>query len=167
MSARDTFVRVWEDEAKTTMRVLRAFPADQGEMKAHERSRTARDLAWQCAIDERVIGQIATGPHDLRNVPAPTPPPETMDEIVAAYERNHREAVEKIRLLTEEEFNRTNTVVMRGGKIRLPQPDTLWGNLMDQVHHRGQLTVYLRLADGKVPSIYGPSADEPMPSFGS
>jgi uncharacterized damage-inducible protein DinB len=39
--------------------------------------------------------------------------------------------------------------------------DFLWQTLMDMVHHRGQLTVYLRMADGKVPSIYGPSADEP------
>jgi len=39
--------------------------------------------------------------------------------------------------------------------------DFLWFLLMDMVHHRGQFSVYLRMADGKVPSIYGPSADEP------
>jgi uncharacterized damage-inducible protein DinB len=39
--------------------------------------------------------------------------------------------------------------------------DVVWMALMDQVHHRGQFSVYLRLAGGKVPSIYGPSADEP------
>ena len=38
--------------------------------------------------------------------------------------------------------------------------DVLWWLLMDSVHHRGQMSVYLRLADAKVPSIYGPSADE-------
>jgi uncharacterized damage-inducible protein DinB len=39
--------------------------------------------------------------------------------------------------------------------------DVLWSSLMDQVHHRGQLSVYLRLVGAKVPSIYGPTADEP------
>src|SRR5216117_2120036 len=43
----------------------------------------------------------------------------------------------------------------------LRKMDVLWFMLMDQVHHRGQFTIYLRMADGKVPSIYGPSADEP------
>jgi len=47
----------------------------------------------------------------------------------------------------------------------MAQPEAFWGNLMDEVHHRGQLTIYLRLAGGKVPSIYGPSGDEPMPGY--
>jgi uncharacterized damage-inducible protein DinB len=47
----------------------------------------------------------------------------------------------------------------------MPQPEAFWGNLMDEVHHHGQLTLYLRLAGGKVPSIYGPSGDEPLPGF--
>ena len=42
-----------------------------------------------------------------------------------------------------------------------PAFDVLWGILMDSIHHRGQFSVYLRMAGGKVPSIYGPSADEP------
>jgi uncharacterized damage-inducible protein DinB len=43
----------------------------------------------------------------------------------------------------------------------VPKMQALWMFLCDQIHHRGQFSVYLRMADGKVPSIYGPSADEP------
>ncbi|MFZ0921966.1 MAG: DinB family protein, partial [Candidatus Acidiferrales bacterium] len=89
-----------------------------------------------------------------------------MGEIAAAYEAAHREASEKMRLPSTE-FSKTVTVTMRGGSIQLEQAETLWGNLLDQVHHRGQLTIYLRQAGGKVPSIYGPSGDEAAMSFGA
>ena len=56
MKARETFLQVWEKEFQTTCRVFHAFPADQLDVKPHERSRSVRDLAWQCVGDERVIG---------------------------------------------------------------------------------------------------------------
>jgi len=164
MNAKDLFLRIWDREFQTTVRVFKAFPADQLEFKPHERSRSVRDLAWQCAIDERVIGMIEDQ-NDLRNVPPNPPPPETMEEIVAAYEGAHREAFAKVRQFSEEEFNKTVSCLVRGGEWKMPQPEAFWGNLMDEVHHRGQLTIYLRLAGGKVPSIYGPSGDEPMPGY--
>lgn len=133
-------------------------------MKAHERSRSARDLAWQCVIDERVIGTVLEKTvHDLRNVPPGPPPPETMDEIVSAYSSAHETAAEKLNSLTEDQFGRTVMSILAFGEWRAPQPEVLWANLMDQVHHRGQLTVYLRQAGGKVPSIYGPSGDQLIP----
>lgn len=161
MDAKEIFLRIWDREAKTTAKVFRAFPLESLGVKPHERSRSIRDLAWQCVIDERVIEKIIDGFGDLRNVPPSPPPPETMEEIAAAYETAHREASEKMRL-PKTEFSKTVTVTMRGGSIQLEQAETLWGNLLDQVHHRGQLTVYLRQAGGKVPAIYGPSGDEAM-----
>lgn len=161
MNAKDIFLRIWDRESKTTAKVFRAFPAGSLDVKPHERSRSVRDLAWQCVIDERVIEKIIDGANDLRNVPPSPPPPETMEEIAAAHELAHREASEKMRR-PETEFSKTVTVTMRGGSIQLKQAETIWGNLLDQIHHRGQLTVYLRQAEGKVPAIYGPSGDEPM-----
>jgi len=161
MSAKETFLKVWDREARTTSRVFKSFPPDQLDVKPHERSRSIRDLAWQCVGDERVIAAILAKPvNDLRNAPMAIPPPETMDEIVSAYEEAHRAAYEKLRQMSEEEFSRTTTAILRGGEWKTEQPETLWSNLMDEVHHRGQLTIYLRQAGGKVPSIYGPSADE-------
>jgi uncharacterized damage-inducible protein DinB len=164
MNAKDVFLRIWEREFQTTIRVFKAFAADQVEFKPHERSRSARDLAWQCVIDEGVIGKVEDQ-NDLRNVPPSPPPPETMEEIVAAYEGAHRSALAKVSQFSEEEFNKTVTCLLQGGEWKMARPEAFWSNLMDEVHHRGQMTVYLRLAGGKVPSIYGPSGDEPKPGY--
>lgn len=161
MNAKDIFLRIWDHESKTTAKVFRAFPAESLDVKPHGRSRPIRDLAWQCVIDERVIEKIIEGANDLRNVPPSPPPPATMEEIAVAHELAHREASEKMRR-PETEFSKTVTVTMRGGSIQMEQAETIWGNLLDQIHHRGQLTVYLRQAEGKVPAIYGPSGDEPL-----
>lgn len=161
MDAKEIFLRIWDHEAKTTARVFRAFPEGNLSVKPHERSRSIRDLAWQCVIDEGVIEKIIGGFSDLRNVPPNPPAPATMKEIADAYEAAHRKACDKMRL-PETEFSKSVTVTMRGGSIELEQAETLWGNLLDQVHHRGQLTIYLRQAGGKVPAIYGPSGDEAM-----
>lgn len=161
MDAKEIFLRIWDREAQTTQNVFRAFPRERLDVKPHERSRSIRDLAWQCVIDERVIEKILEGATDLRNVPPSPPPPETMAEISAAHEMAHREASERMRR-PEAEFSKTVTVALRGGSIQLEQAETIWGNLLDQIHHRGQLTIYLRQAQGKVPAIYGPSGDEGM-----
>lgn len=159
MDAKEIFVRIWEREANATARVIRAFPPGSLNFKPHERSRSIRDLAWQCVIDERVIEKILDGANDLRNVPPSPLPPESMEEIALAHEQAHRQAAEKMRG-SEVQFSKTVTVTTRGGSIELEQAETMWWNLLDQVHHRGQLTIYLRLSGGKVPSIYGPSGDE-------
>lgn len=159
MDAKEIFLRIWEREAKTTVRVFRAFPEDQLGVKPHDRSRSIRELAWQCVIDEGVIEKIIDGASDLRNVPPSPPPPETIAEIAEAYQAAHHSALRKMRLPTTE-FSKTVTVLMPRGSIELEQAETLWGNLLDQVHHRGQLTIYLRQAGGRVPAIYGPSGDE-------
>lgn len=162
MNAKEIFLRIWDREFQTTVRVFKAFPDERLDAKPHERSRTARDLAWQCWIDEGVIEKILDGQNDLRSVPPAVAPPESMEEIIAAYERVHRQAFEKMSRITEAEFSKMVTVVLPAGQWAFPQEEAFWGNVMDQVHHRGQLTVYLRQAGGKVPSIYGPSGDEPM-----
>jgi len=165
-SAKQTFLRIWDREFRTTTNVFRSFPEEAVDVKPHERSRPACDLVWQCVIDERAIAAIAEQPvHDLRSTPPPPPVPKTMHEIAFAYEAAHREAAAKVDSLTAGEFGRNVTSILKGGEWTMPQPDAFWGNLMDEVHHRGQLTLYLRFAGGKVPSIYGPSADQPVPTW--
>ena len=85
-----------------------------------------------------------------------------MQEVIATYESDQRESVEKLMKMTDENFNNMIKFMVAPktmGDIR--SGDILWLMLNDSIHHRGQFSVYLRMADGKVPSIYGPSADEP------
>lgn len=82
--------------------------------------------------------------------------------IGAAYEKSHSEMVAKVSKASDGDVNKTVkffTGPKQMGDVRIM--DILWLMLMDSVHHRGQFSVYLRMAGGKVPSIYGPTADEP------
>jgi len=90
------------------------------------------------------------------------PKPTTWEGVVQECERGFRWLADKVRK-ADEAFLNTTVKVATGrkqmGDVR--RLDFLWQILMDMIHHRGQFTVYSRIAGGKVPSIYGPSADEP------
>ena len=78
------------------------------------------------------------------------------------FDAAHRDAVAKVNAIEDEALNRTLKIPVgpkQMGEMRRGQ--ALWFFLSDTIHHRGQFSVYLRMADAKVPSIYGPSADEP------
>ncbi len=160
MSEKEQFLRTWEKEFPTTLKVLKAYPSAKMDLKPHAKSKSARELAWGFVVEERVIDGALMGNIDFAQIS--TPPPATCDEIIRAYETSHRALVEKLRNTPEAELNKTV-----GWMVGPKQPadvrrmDVLWTALMDTVHHRGQMSVYLRMADGKVPSIYGPTADEP------
>jgi uncharacterized damage-inducible protein DinB len=83
-------------------------------------------------------------------------------DLLSAFEATHKSMVPKVRGLSEEEWNAKVTAPIGPGKIgEVRRADMLWLMLMDSIHHRGQFSVYLRLVGAKVPSIYGPSGDEP------
>jgi uncharacterized damage-inducible protein DinB len=89
-------------------------------------------------------------------------PPADYKDILAAFESGVRDTAAKISAAKEEDLNKTMPFPVGPKKMAdLRRLDVLWTALMDQVHHRGQFSVYLRLAGGKLPSIYGPTADEP------
>ena len=172
-SSKCTFLRVWDCEFRTTVSVLGSFADAALEAKPDERSRSGRDLACQCVADERVIASVTEKPvHDLRNVPPWPPAPETMWEIAAAYEATHRHAMQKVDSLTEEDFGPTVTSIVNGGdapsgRVRMEHATVArpLGQRDGPGPPRGQSTIYLRQVGGKVPSIYGPSGDQPVPAY--
>ena len=92
----------------------------------------------------------------------PPPPPESWSDILGAVEKAHKDFGDLIRSASEEKLRQTSRFFV-GPKTMgdIPRIDFFWSVLHDEIHHRGQFSIYLRMADGKVPSIYGPSADEP------
>ncbi len=160
MTEKERFLQVWEQEFQTTLKVLKAYPANRLDLKPAEKSRSAKELLWTFALEEKVfVTGAITGQFDFQNVPNA---PATLDEIVSAVEQAHKENVEKVRSLSDEDFERTVKFMVapkQVGDVR--RGDMFQFLLSDMIHHRGQLSVYLRMAGGKVPSIYGPSADEP------
>lgn len=93
---------------------------------------------------------------------APPPPPASLDELIGAFEQTHRESLAKVKKLSDADWNGTIHMPIgpkQTGDVR--RADALWMMLHDTIHHRGQLTVYTRMAGGIVPSIYGPTREEP------
>ena len=88
--------------------------------------------------------------------------PDSWDEAVGAFLQTHASVMDALEAASDEDLRGTVKFFTGPGAIGdIPKMEFLWFMLSDQIHHRGQLSVYLRMAGGKVPSIYGPSADEP------
>ena len=160
MSEKDMFITTWEREFQTTLKILKAYPTDKIDLKPSEKSKSAKDLAWTFVGEEGVIiDGVCKGKIDFMNTPKA---PATIQEVISTYENSHKSNVDKVKALTEAELNSPIPWMIapkQMGQVR--RADVLWMAVMDNVHHRGQLSVYLRMAGAKVPSIYGPSADEP------
>jgi len=155
------FLQMLEQEHATTMKVLRAYPADQADLRPAEKSKTARELACVFAVESRMGVDAATTGFDFEKMSPPEIPAD-FSEIVDQVEAAHQKLVETVRAQSEEHLHGTIQFFVGpktlGDVVRM---DFLWMLLHDQIHHRGQFSVYLRMAGGKVPSIYGPTADEP------
>jgi uncharacterized damage-inducible protein DinB len=159
VSAKQQFLDAYEREHKTTIKVLRAFPQEQADLRPAPKLKTARELAW-IFVGERGLGLTVMQRKPLGGSLPPVP--ESFDEIIAALEKAHKDFGDLIRSYSDEELQENVTFFVApktpGEYTRLA---FAWFLLCDQIHHRGQFSVYLRIAGAKVPSIYGPTADEP------
>ena len=161
MNEKDALIQTCGREYPTTLKILRAYPAGRDDFKPAEKSNTARQLAWTFVLELKVAGQALDGAIDFSAGMAPAPA-KSVAQLADMLEQSQRELLAKLRNTTESDLNRmvdTPTGPKQMGKVRAI--DFLWMMLMDSIHHRGQLSVYLRLVGAKVPSIYGPTADEP------
>ncbi len=150
-------------EAETTKKVLDRVPADKLAWKPHEKSMTLGQLALHIAKVPGAIANITKSDRFDASQNNFTPPiPENLAEVHAALEQSVRDVRHT---LTEasDAFAQADWHLMLGDKEAMTLPRAaVWRALMlnHWYHHRGQLSVYLRILDVAVPSIYGPSADE-------
>ena len=154
MDEKALFTKFWTQEAKTTSKVISRIP-ENNSYKPDPKSRTAMDIAWQIVCEEQMIMEALENGKAAWSPPAT---PKTMKEIHQAYEKNSAAIVEKLGKLPENKWN--GQIEFFGNKR--PASAMAWSFLFDIVHHRGQITTYLRPMGSTVPQIYGPSADEPM-----
>ncbi|MFN0169053.1 MAG: DinB family protein [Bryobacteraceae bacterium] len=153
MTEKESFLGNHARESQTTLNLLKAFPSDKLDFRPHPKARSARELAFVLANQELFFKQAAEGVFDpslLGNQP-----PQTMAGIVELLERNSKAVDQAVQALTVEQHNKT--VNFFGHDMR--RMDAIWANMYDLVHHRGQFSVYVRMSDAAVPSIYGPTAD--------
>ena len=147
------FTDFWVKESKTTRNVISRIPEDS-DYRPDPKSRTAKEIAWQIVCEEKmIIDALETGNVEW----APPPMPATVREVLEAYEKQSATLGDRWAALPEEKWNGTLAFF---GSDR-PASPMAWSFLFDIVHHRGQITTYLRPMGAKVPQIYGPSGDEP------
>ncbi len=152
---KDTLARNHQRESATTLNLLKALPADQADLKPHAKSRTAKELAFVLANQERFYTQATAGIGDFALLANPAPA--TMAEVIAAFEANAAAVDAAIAASPVEDLNQ----IMNFAGFDMRRIDAMWANMFDLVHHRGQFSVYVRMAGAAVPSIYGPTADFP------
>jgi len=158
MDYKDFFLKYWEKEAPATRKVIGRIPQDRCEYRADPKARTAREIAWLIVREEIALADgMEKGVLDWVEVPAPA----TMAEIVAEYDRHHDSITKRLRGVPPARWEEKLPFLFNGQEVMKEIGyDMAWGFLLDQIHHRGQLSTYLRPMGAKVPSIYGPSADE-------
>lgn len=161
MSEKQWLLETFSREYGTTRRVVEAYPAAGAEYRPHERSSRAKDLVWTLATGYTALVEYVLG-EEAAFTPTLAPAPTSWSATVRGLEDAHARFVKELEETPDGHLQ--STIRSRVGptqEMDVPRSQLLWMLLLDQVHHRGQLSVYLRLAGGKVPSIYGPSADEP------
>ena len=153
MDEKTLFTNFWTKEAETTHKVLARIPEGSA-YRPDPKSRTAQEIAWQLVCEEKmIIEALESGKAEW----APPAMPATMKEVLDAYGRQSADIVRRWKALPDARWN--GELEFFGGKR--PAAPMAWGFLFDIVHHRGQISTYLRPMGSTVPQIYGPSGDEP------
>jgi uncharacterized damage-inducible protein DinB len=165
MTMTEWFLAELESEAAKSRRVLEQAPSGKREFKPHERSMEFGYLAELVANIHSWIGfAITLDELDIAPKDGPKYKPEslnTSEELVAALDKAVAKAREALRNTTDAHLA-TKWRLLAGGQVAMEQPrhDVIRDTFLHSAHHRGQMTVYLRLLGSKVPSVYGPTADD-------
>ena len=153
MDEKSLFTKFWINESKTTAKVLERIP-ENSDYRPDPNSRTAQDIAWQIVAEEKMImealetGNVKWAPGEMLN---------SMKEVADTYVKQSADLAKRWEALPQEKWD---------GELDFfghpcPGSAMAWIFLFDLVHHRGQISTYLRPMGSKVPRIYRHSFDEP------
>jgi uncharacterized damage-inducible protein DinB len=142
-----------EREQQTTVKVMEAVPADKADYKPDPNAMSAFDLCWHIAASEdRFLSGIAAGAFDF----SPKERVKTLPEVLDWYQQTFARNLTAIKGMTGEQLVK---IIDFRGMFQLPAISFLTFSSNHSIHHRGQLSVYLRPMGAKVPAIYGESYD--------
>ena len=154
----EALMETWDREAENTLKLLRGLPMEKYDFRPDPAGRSLGELAWHLAEGDAYISYgIDRGQFSIDAKPPNIERPRTVDGLAPGYERIHREAVARIRKLSQADLDRALRFFGSTRSIR----SLLWdGIIAHGIHHRGQLTLMCRLAGGGVPALYGPNREE-------
>ena len=156
MITKENLLKLFKKEFATTLKVMRAFPEDKLSFTPHERSQTASRIMSTFVFEMFLIESYVFGKNFDRAV-FQSYAPDNLQTLISDFDKQTVQVISKLEDMPEDELKKT--VEFAG--FKMPADEFMLMMLFDQIHHRGQMSVYIRLAGGKVPSIYGPSADDP------
>ena len=159
MDEKTLFLKYWQKEAPATRKVISRIP-EGSDYRPDPKSRTAREIAWLMVREEIALAEgLIKGAIEWTEQPAPP----TVKEILDLYDRQHDTLTRKLESLDTAQWTRKIPFLFDGNEVMSETGyESAWTFLLDIIHHRGQISTYLRPMGSTVPQIYGPSADEPM-----
>lgn len=163
MPIKDSFTGELKYESSLTKKMLERVPLEMKDWRPHEKSTTLGRLATHIAETHRWISTILNADEfDFAAAPFKAHVAASKEELIDILTTHVNAALDSLSKATDEEFDKTWTIKRGGQIISAPVKKVAirgWG-FSHTYHHRGQLSVYLRLLNIPVPGMYGPSADE-------
>lgn len=159
MTTKQFFVDTLKDELPRFERVLKALPAGKLNYRPDSRSRTALELINLVGNESGYFPIfLKTGIIDFAKVKHAKL--KSTKEAIKAANASFKKTLNLVSKMTEAKWN-SGAKMLMGEHVdwKTTRGNMAWGLLLDLIHHRGQLSVYIRPMGGKVPSIYGPSGD--------
>ena len=157
-SVRQFFLETLTAEGPKFVRVLKAIPPEQAGYRPHPRSSSTGDIVWLLATELGDACELV----DKGSATFTMQPAQPVPQAMALYEKNLEGLKKRLAAIDDAQWDRPAKFLVDGKVVwEAPLGDMLFGFLFDAIHHRGQLSSYLRPMGAKVPSIYGPSADDP------
>jgi len=161
MTSKESFLLMWDMEVAATQRVLAAVPDKNIDWRPHPKSRSAIELTAFVAGHAPVLSMLIEK-GEIRG--GPMQPPKSIKEAAGVFTAVAPKLGQALKAIDEKTWDeKMTTLYSPEGKVwqQAPLGGMIWSTLFDLIHHRGQLSTYIRPMGGKVPSIYGPSADDP------
>jgi uncharacterized damage-inducible protein DinB len=163
MAIKNSFIGELNYESGLTKKMLERVPIEKALWKPHEKSYTLGRLATHIAEIPRWISRVITiDDFDFMTQPLSRQTAASREELMNIFNENLNNAIADLETMTDEDFAK-KWILRRGDEVIREMPKKVairdWG-FSHFIHHRGQLSVYLRLLDVPVPGMYGPSADE-------
>lgn len=155
MTNKNFFLDTIKEETQKFRVAIEALPEDKHGHKVHEKSREAGNLAAQLALQWKAISGILTAgtpafnPHEMEG--------QSKEDMLSKFDEGMSQLQKDVEMISEEDWE--NGDASMGEMWKDKKHRMAWGFLFDAIHHRGQLSTYLRAMGAVVPSIYGPTAD--------
>lgn len=158
MLTKQEFVETFKWELDTLLKVIKAIPADNYDYRPHQKSKSAKELANSLIAEVYMTTAFIKGESITQDNAGNffSKSPQSVEETVNDLAEANTALIAELTEVPEENLKNKVTFFHRETSI----DDAIFNMMLDLIHHRGQLSVYIRLAGGLVPSIYGPSADE-------